>query len=120
MRGKHTTLIGLAGILSDGLRPRPEVTGVSPGKINSGQGKAETRVKVVAILGGILMKVRQGSSVQEVRVYTKDPDVTTDAIQEIVIKARAAISYGREEEIVGRYLHLTDQLNRRGQRQAPQ
>ena len=86
--GNHTTFIDLAADLVDIAVSRPEVNTISAGIIQSGQGVAggDRRVKFCDTKGGILLKVRQSRSVQDVWVITTDPQTTKIAL------ARAALN----------------------------
>jgi hypothetical protein len=90
--GDHTTFLDKAVVLADVAVTFPEVTRVSPGFIRMGTGTSSgaSRVKFMRMHGGIFMKVRQGQSVQEVRVITHDPQSTMLAL------ARAARNRGIE------------------------
>jgi len=87
--GNHTTFIDLAAELVDIAVSRPEVNTISAGVIQGGQGVAggDRRVKFCDTRGGILLKVRQSRSVQEVRIITTDPRATMVAL------ARAALNH---------------------------
>ncbi len=86
--GNHTTFIELAADLVDIAVTRPEVNTISAGLIQGGQGVSGggRRVKFCNTKGGILMKVRQSRSVQEVWIITTDPQAT------MFVLARAALN----------------------------
>jgi len=86
--GNHTTFIELAADLVDIAATRPEVSTISAGIIHGGQGVAggDRRVKFCDTKGGILLKVRQSRSVQEVRIITTDPRAT------MMVLARATLN----------------------------
>lgn len=73
--GNHTTLTDLAAILADIAVKLPDVRKISPGfiRMNEGTGRAERRVKFIdKDGGGVLLKIRQNCSVQEVFIMTDD------------------------------------------------
>ena len=97
--GSHTTLIDLAADLADHAIRLPLVDRVQPGMIQLGQGVAggDRRVKFSAINGGILMKVRQSRSVQEVRVTTPRPQVVMETLARAALGLNAKIGFKRPE-----------------------
>lgn len=76
--GDHTTLSDLAAILVDIAVNLPEVSRISPGYLKNsvGGGRSARSVKLSDCQGGLLLTVRQNGSVQEVRVFTKNPQNT--------------------------------------------
>lgn len=94
--GGHTTLIDLAILLADIADARPEVTKISPGFIScgTGVGGGERSVKILDMRGGILLKVRQNRSVQEVRIITRNPHETKLAIAREARNNDVRISFG--------------------------
>jgi len=86
--GNHTTFIELAADFADVAAKCPEVNTISAGVIQGGQGVAggERRVKFCNTKSGLLLKVRQSRSVQEVRIISSDPQRTT------MVLARAALN----------------------------
>ncbi len=94
--GNHTTFIELAADLVDIAATRPEVNTISAGIIHGGQGVAGggRRVKFVNTKGGILLKVRQSRSVQEVWLITTDPQATMFALARATLNnLNACISF---------------------------
>lgn len=81
-RGTHTTLIDLAAKVADIIERLDQVTGISCGVVETGKGAAggTQKVKIVKMLGGVLLTVRQSRSVQEVRVYGHDVQKTMEAV----------------------------------------
>ena len=102
--GTHTTLTETAIVLVDIADNCDEVTKISPGFIKSGDGngRGERRVKIFESGGMIVLTVRQGSTTQEVRIVSKDPQRTKLAIARGARNHHIAISFGRKEEIVAR------------------
>lgn len=89
--GDHTTLIDLAAEIADIAVSYSEVTKVSPGHINAsreGSTDGKFRIKFSEIQGGLLLKVRQSHTAQEVRIFTRDTQSTRLAL------ARAALGRG--------------------------
>lgn len=88
--GDHSTLIDLAAELADIAVRLPEVKRISPGFIQSGQSVTggDRRVKFADMNGGLLLKVRQSRSVQEIRILTDQLHVVRLAL------ARAARDMG--------------------------
>lgn len=68
--GNHTTVIDTAAEIIDMICSREDVTTISPGVLKMNDGHGERRVKITDIRGGLLLTIRQTSSVQEVRVFT--------------------------------------------------
>lgn len=98
--GDHTTLIDLAAELADHAAKLTYVNRISPGIIQLGQGVAggERRVKFGNINGGILMKVRQARSVQEVRVITPRPQIVMEALARVALGLNARIGFQKLSE----------------------
>lgn len=96
--GNHTTLIDLASELADVAERLPEVTKISPGFINSGTGtgRGERRVKISDAQGGVILTVRQNSSVQELRIITRDPQSTKLVIARESRDRDVAICFGEK------------------------
>ena len=81
-KGTHTTLIDLAARVADIAEKLDQVTGISVGFVEVGKGVAggTQKVKIVKMLGGILLTVRQSRSVQELRLYGHDVQKTMEAV----------------------------------------
>jgi len=71
----HTTLIDAAVPLVDFLQGRDEVTKISLGMIKN-IGKGSPGLKFHPVVGGWKVVVRGNVSLQEMVVYTSDPDAT--------------------------------------------
>ncbi len=71
----HTTLIDAAAPLVDFLQGRPEVSKISLGLIKN-IGKGQNGLKFHAVTGGWRVVVRGNVSLQEIVVYTSDPETT--------------------------------------------
>ena len=93
--GGHTTVTDLAAELTDMAVKLPEVSRVSPGIIKTGPDMAggQRRVKLMNLPGYLLLKVRQGRSMQEVRVYTKDGQTTMVALARLARNAGVSICF---------------------------
>lgn len=74
IRGTHTTLIDLASDVVRIVNPIPTVTGISLGFIQAGKGlsRGTRKVKIAKSSSGVLLTVRQSSSVQELRLFVTD------------------------------------------------
>lgn len=72
--GNHTTLAPLACQVCDLANKLPVVTSISPGLLKPGlkSVNGNRRVQIREDNGGILLTVRDNTSLQEVRIYTKD------------------------------------------------
>lgn len=84
-RGTHTTFSDLAEKVEGIANRLQEVTGISPGVLQSGVGVAGGIQKVkfseiVKTNGFLLLTVRQSRSVQELRVYGPDLEVARLAL----------------------------------------
>lgn len=81
-RGTHTTLNDLAEKVVDIIERLDQVSGISIGVLESGKGVAggTQKVKIVKMLGGVLLTVRQSRSVQELRVYGQDVQKMMEAV----------------------------------------
>lgn len=94
--GEHTTYIELAAQLADIAVRLPEVKNISAGIVQGGKGVAggDRRIKFCDMVGGLLCKVRQSRSVQEVRILTTDPGATRLALARAVLnELRAGIAF---------------------------
>ena len=93
--GGHTTVTDLAAELTDMAVKLPEVSRVSPGIIKTGPDMAggQRRVKLMNLPGYLLLKVRPGRSMQEVRVYTKDGQTTMVALARLARNAGVSICF---------------------------
>jgi hypothetical protein len=78
LRGSHTTCSDLAGLVFDIAVRVSGVNGIALGVLQNGCGNSSgtRRVKFTDGKGCILLSVRQASSVQELRVYTRYADST--------------------------------------------
>lgn len=72
--GEHGSLIDLAAEISDMLQRLPETEKISPGfiKMGIGNGRGRKSVKIIDEAGCVLLKIKQSSSYQEVRIFTKN------------------------------------------------
>jgi len=95
--GNHTTFIDLAILLVDHAEKRSEVSCISAGFIRPGQGGGSHGVKFLDTRGGLLLKVRQGTSVQEVRIFSTSPAETKLALARYARDNDIRISFGKLE-----------------------
>lgn len=89
--GNHSTLIEAAVVLVRAAVAQEEVRRVAPGFIVGGVGKLRTHaasVKFSLSPGGFKMTIHGTSSVQEVFVYSSDPEVTLHALADVAREAR--------------------------------
>ena len=84
----HTTVIPTAGKIVDVVHKCPTVTKISLGLIKGGlrSAKGGERVKVMKSDTCLLLKVRGGTTHQELRVYARNID---EAHEEIVTKLKS-------------------------------
>ncbi len=96
--GNHTTLTPLACDVADIANKVPEVTKITPGFIKSGlrPSNGSKRVKFTDELGCILLRVRDGISVQEIRVYVTDIQIGRTAIARKLRDADISICFTKE------------------------
>ncbi len=93
--GEHSTFNDLAVGVADFLQKLPEVHKISPGYITSGIGGGAGRrhVKIIDETGCILLTCKQSSSVQEVRVFTKNPQSVKLALARWLRDSKIEISF---------------------------
>lgn len=72
IRGKHTTIIDAAKPIIKFLNELEWVTGISLGFIKSGLKGAKQRMKIINTTGGLLLVIRGGVTIQEIRVYSNN------------------------------------------------
>ena len=73
--GNHTTVIDAAIDVIRYVQSLDQVSRISPGFIQSGlKGSVKHRIKIIREQGSLLLKVRGGISIQEIRVYTSYPE----------------------------------------------
>ena len=82
MGGRHTTVIDASKPIIDYLLKHPFVTNVIAGRIKAGIGAAPQRIKLREESGCLLITVRGGASVQEVRVFSTDMKQVIGDLQE--------------------------------------
>jgi hypothetical protein len=85
--GRHTTIIDAARPIVDLLQRLPEVTKLSPGFIKLGLRSGRHRLKISLSQGGLLLKIRGSTSIQEVRIYTDDVQATKNTLRDYNLKA---------------------------------
>ena len=95
--GAHTTFSDLAIFLVDHAEKCEEVTCISAGFIRAGQGGGSRGVKILDTRGGLLLRVRQSSSVQEVRIISTNPNATKLSLARYARDNDIRISFGRVE-----------------------
>jgi ribosomal protein L13 len=71
--GRHTTLIDAAEKVYDYLNKIPNVTRIAAGQIKAALPVAPHRVIAKEITGGLSIKVRGTTSIQDLKVYSTDP-----------------------------------------------
>ena len=73
--GDHSTFTDLGVRIADMLVKIPEVSKVSPGHItgNVGSGRGRVHVKIIDDVGSVKLMCKQSGSIQEVRVFTANP-----------------------------------------------
>ncbi|MFZ2226367.1 MAG: DUF2103 domain-containing protein [Candidatus Moraniibacteriota bacterium] len=81
MGGRHTTVIDAAQKIVDLAQKMPEVKKVVAGYITSGIRGGKQHVKIEGMVGGLLLKVRGSTCIQEVRVYSKNIKETQGKIE---------------------------------------
>lgn len=81
--GNHTTIIDAAVDVVKFAQSLGQVSRVSPGIIHPGlKGGVKHRIKIMKEQGALLLKVRGGASLQEIRVYTSHPDYVQKMIEQ--------------------------------------
>lgn len=81
-RGTHTTAIGLAEKLVAETRKRAGFETVQFGEIKiGGRPNGERRLKASPCAAGIALQVKEGSAVQRLVLYTKDPEALMSGIR---------------------------------------
>lgn len=91
----HTTTIPMAAKVVDTLKAIPEITKISLGIINPGVSPARhgSRVRILDIQGGILLKIRGSTSVQEIRLYGSNLRETKVIVARALRDAQIAICF---------------------------
>ncbi len=84
--GKHTTAIDLTHEIVANIRKLQSIKKISLGMILPGKGKggSNRRVKIVEHSWGILLTIRQSSSIQEVRLFVSDSKDTVNQLHTIL------------------------------------
>ncbi len=75
----HTTVIDEAERIIKTAQELPEITKISLGIIKQ-IGTGERKILFTETPSGFLVKIRGGVTIQEIRVYTKDPAKTREAL----------------------------------------
>lgn len=78
---RHTTVTQSARKVAEVLNRYQEVTKISNGYIN-GKGRAQFSLKFIPIHGGWTIHVHGSHAMQELHIYTNDPDATRRKIEE--------------------------------------
>lgn len=88
--GSHTTLIDAAVPVVRAAAKLSKVKRIAPGFIKPTPGKTGLRrVDFERINGGLLVKVRGNTAIQEIRIYTDYPDEVQRLLEEkLVLKRR--------------------------------
>lgn len=85
--GKHTTVVKPASLICKHLEPLDEVTKMSLGFINQiRRSNSEIYIKIIDEAGCILLKLLEGRSSQEIRIYSKNCQKTRKIIEKFVKK----------------------------------
>ena len=83
-RGAHTTAIGLAEKLVVSLRKAQGFETVQFGEIKTGgRPNGERRLKASPCPAGIALQIKEGSAVQHMVLYTKQPEVLIKGIEAV-------------------------------------
>jgi hypothetical protein len=81
-RGTHTTAIALAEKLVNLIRIDAAFQSVQFGEIKTGsRSNGERRIKVSPYVSGLQLQIKEGSAVQRVVVFTKNPEKMAKAIE---------------------------------------
>jgi hypothetical protein len=78
--GNHTTIIEAACPVVDAAVKAEEVRRIVPGFINVNIGTGRHHIKFQPITGGLKVKVRGSSSLQEIYIYSSDPARTEQVL----------------------------------------
>jgi hypothetical protein len=82
--GSHTTLIEVAGPLIGAAEKMPEVKKISLGHITVTRGSRGKRgMKFAPLRGGLKVRVRGNTSVQEIWIYTDFPKEVQQQLEKI-------------------------------------
>lgn len=81
MGGRHTTVIDASKPVIDYLLKHAAVTNIIAGRIKTGIGAAPQRLKLREESGCLLIMVRGGASIQEIRVFSSEIKQITDDLQ---------------------------------------
>ncbi len=92
LRGSHTTLTEVAVQVFDIVSKIPNVDGISAGIIQAGAG-GPRRVKIKDESGCILLIVRSGRAIQQLRVYVKELQNTRLALSRALRNNDIPISF---------------------------
>lgn len=83
-RGTHTTAIGLAEKLVAEIRHAEGFETVQFGEIKTGgRANGERRLKASPCPAGIALQIKEGSAVQHLVLYTKNPDILMKGVRAV-------------------------------------
>ena len=92
--GNHTTIVDGARTFISEIAKEETITRISPGFIASGKkASAKPRVKITEEKGCLLLSLRTGCSVQEVRILTSQRSLSKAAISKIATDYGFKTSY---------------------------
>ena len=94
MGGDHSTVIEAAWRFLPSVIADDSVTRISPGIIKSTRPSGRSSVKIIDDVGCILLSVRGGSSIQQIRVYSDDHQSAKVVIARAARDAQFHISFG--------------------------
>ncbi len=80
--GRHTTIIDAAEKVVDFIREIPTVSRLTAGQIKMNLPTAQHRIIIKEETGCLLVKVRGTKSIQDIRVYSRDPRIVKSIIEE--------------------------------------
>ena len=80
--GSHTTVIPAAEKVIDLLQKTVGVQKISIGFIKQGIKSGRQAIKIMEMDSGLLLKMRGTASIQEIRVYTNNPEKVKGVLKE--------------------------------------
>ena len=98
--GSHTTVIPLAGTFVDIAANDPQVSNISCGMIQAGLGsvQGQRRIKITDIQGGVLLSVRDNTTHQEIRIYTRDTHTTKLKLSRAIRNYGIRLCFGKRAD----------------------
>lgn len=94
--GNHTTITPTAGIICDIVDADPKVTKISLGIIKpvSSTSNGARRIKITDKTREILIAIRENVGVQEIHVYSDDPQASMENVARQARDQNIAVSFG--------------------------